>query len=376
MLAVTMCVVAILALSTTANAQAPRPPATGLEAVVGVYQGTIDARRGKAPIACELRLANGTVTGTLQPGDDALAVTGASLAGNTLTLNLDINGNDVPLTGTFKDGHFEGSVMGATLVMTKVDPHAAAVSAPSPNASESDKAAVKQAAYDYAEGGFEGAADRMERAVHPALVKRGLVPFGRAFVLSPMNAEMLIEGARAGGGRDVPADQRNISFEALDIRDNVATARIFTSQFNDYLHLVKMDGKWRLANVLWQPPSQQGVANVEADKAAIAQVFTAYFDAIRAGDAAAFERLIHPDAALRSFKSAPSTRWVIAENNRESDVERVRQKRMPIAIVPTVTVLDVYDNIASVLLTSASNIRYCHLARQNGRWRIVNMLSR
>ena len=98
MLGVTMCAVAILAVSTKATAQAPKPPATGLEAVVGVYQGTVDARRGKAPIACELRLANGQVTGTLQPGDDALAVTGASLAGNTLTLNLDINGNDVPLT--------------------------------------------------------------------------------------------------------------------------------------------------------------------------------------------------------------------------------------------------------------------------------------
>lgn len=155
-----MCAVAILARSTKADAQAPKPPATGLEAVVGVYQGTIDSLRGKAAVACELGLTHGKVTGTLQPGEESLTVTGASLAGNTLTLNLDINGNDVPLAGTFKDGRFEGSVMGATLVMTKVDPHAAAVvSAPPPNTSEADKAAVKQAAYDYAEGGFEGAAD-------------------------------------------------------------------------------------------------------------------------------------------------------------------------------------------------------------------------
>jgi len=41
---------------------------------------------------------------------------------------------------------------------------------------EKDKAAVKQAAHDYAEGYCEGSAERMERALHPLLVKRGLVP--------------------------------------------------------------------------------------------------------------------------------------------------------------------------------------------------------
>jgi len=266
------------------------------------------------------------------------------------------------------------ALLAASAAMTGQAPTAAA---PAQNASEQDKAAVKQAAYDYAEGYYEGAADRMERAVHPALVKRGLISReGSAAVLVPMNAETLIEATRQGGGKQLPSDKRNISFALLDMRDDVASAKIFTSQFNDYLHFVKVDGKWRLTNVLWQPPSPAGAANAEADKAAIAQMFKDFSEALPAGDAGRFERMTHPEAALRSFGPAAPGRFIVREGNRESFAEAVRLKKAQMPPNPVVTVLDVYDNIASVMVTSAVNVSYWHLARQNGQWRVVNRLSR
>jgi hypothetical protein len=242
---------------------------------------------------------------------------------------------------------------------------------------EQDKAAVRQAAYDYAEGYYEGAADRMERAVDSALVKRGLLSRpGTGPFLAPMNAETLIEAARRGGGKGTPADKRGLAFALLDLHENVASAKIFTATFNDYLHFVKRDEKWRLVNVLWQPPSPDGVANADADKAAVSQVFKDFFEAVPAGDAVRLERLVHPEAAMRVFGPTPAGRFVLREGNRESLVEAVRAKAVPPQPAPTVTVLDVYDAIASVMVTTPSSVSYWHLAKQNGQWRLVNRLSR
>lgn len=38
------------------------------------------------------------------------------------------------------------------------------------------------------------------------------------------------------------------------------------------------------------------------------------------------------------------------------------------------TILDLYRDMASVRVTSAELVDYMHLARSDGRWRIVNVL--
>jgi hypothetical protein len=262
-------------------------------------------------------------------------------------------------------------VLGIALVA----PLAAQAQTPAP--ADQDKAAIRQAAYDYGEGFYEGAAERMERAVHPAVLKRGLVaaPGGGALMLAPMNAETLVEMTRAGSGKQ-PPDKRNISFELLDNREFVATARIFSAQFNDYLHLVKQDGRWRIAEVLWQPPSPAGTANGEADKAAVAQVIKDYVNGLAAADPAPIERLTHPEAALRVFPLRPApARSFLVENNRDAVVAAMRAKRAQPLPSPAVTVVDVYDNIASGVVTASNGIvGYWHLAKQNGQWRVVNVL--
>jgi len=247
-----------------------------------------------------------------------------------------------------------------------------------PGPTDQDKAAVRQAAYDYGEGYYEGAAERMERGVHPSIIKRGVVTRpGFGPVLVPMNAETLVEATRQGGAKNTPPDKRNITFDLLDIRDNVASARIFTTAFNDYLHLVKQDGRWRIAHVLWQPPAPTGVANAEADKAAVAKAIKDVLDAVPAGDTAPLERLIHPEAALRAFRPSPSTgRFFLVEGNRDATLAAARAKSSPPPQNPSVTVLDVYDNIASALMTTSAGLSYWHLARQNDQWRVVNRLTR
>ena len=122
-----------------------------------------------------------------------------------------------------------------------------------PGQSAADSAGIRQAALDYIEGYYEGNADRMARAVHPELAKRivNVDERGR-YRLGQMSAMTLVEGTRAGGGKDTPqADQRK-DVRILDIYQNAASAKIDASYWVDYLHLAKWNGRWVIVNVLWE----------------------------------------------------------------------------------------------------------------------------
>jgi hypothetical protein len=130
-----------------------------------------------------------------------------------------------------------------------------AIPAPSARAqTPADSTAIRAAALDYIEGWYSGDAERMARAVHPALVKRIVAvnrETGEAFV-DDMGAGKLVAGARAAYGRETPEDQRRTDVTIFEIFGNAASAKIDAGGWVDYLHLAKIDGRWTILNVLWE----------------------------------------------------------------------------------------------------------------------------
>ena len=122
-----------------------------------------------------------------------------------------------------------------------------------PGQSAADSAGIRQAALDYIEGYYEGNAERMARAVHPELAKRivNVDERGR-YRLGQMSAMTLVEGTRAGGGKDTPQAEQRKDVRILDIYQNAASAKIDASYWVDYLHLAKWNGRWVIVNVLWE----------------------------------------------------------------------------------------------------------------------------
>jgi hypothetical protein len=118
---------------------------------------------------------------------------------------------------------------------------------------EKEKEAVKQAALDYMEGWYEGSAERMDRALHPDLVKRRMIalPTGKN-IMDSVSALSMIEYARAGFGKGKPVSERGVEVKVLDVYKNIACARAHSEEFIDYLHLVKHNGTWKIVNVLWE----------------------------------------------------------------------------------------------------------------------------
>ena len=119
--------------------------------------------------------------------------------------------------------------------------------------SPTDAAAIKQAALDYIEGWYEGNAERMERALHPELAKR-IVRTNAEGVsrLDQMSAMSLVQGTRRGGGKNTPKEKQQKDVTILDSFENAASVKVIASDWIDYLHMAKFNGRWVIVNVLWE----------------------------------------------------------------------------------------------------------------------------
>ena len=121
-------------------------------------------------------------------------------------------------------------------------------------ASGAEGAAIKQTALDYIEGWYEGNPERMERALHPELAKRIVRtnPQNNRSRLDQMSAMSLVLGTRAGGGKDTPKERQQKDVTILDVYENAASVKVVASDWIDYLHMAKFNGRWVIVNVLWE----------------------------------------------------------------------------------------------------------------------------
>ena len=123
--------------------------------------------------------------------------------------------------------------------------------------SDADREAIKATALDYIEGWYEGNAERMERALHPDLAKRIVRTNDRGqSMLGQMSAMSLVQGVRNGGGKNTPKEKQQKDVTILDVFGNAASVKIVASDWIDYLHIAKSNGRWVIVNVLWElkPP--------------------------------------------------------------------------------------------------------------------------
>lgn len=118
---------------------------------------------------------------------------------------------------------------------------------------DADRDAIKRAALNYAEGWYEGNADKMESALHPDLAKRIVRTNDKGqSSLSPLSALGLVQGTRSGFGKNTPAAEQQKDVTILDVFGGAATVKLEMRDWIDYMHVGKFNGKWVIINVLWE----------------------------------------------------------------------------------------------------------------------------
>jgi hypothetical protein len=121
-------------------------------------------------------------------------------------------------------------------------------------AANDDEAAIKKTALDYIEGWYAGDAARVESALHPELAKRIIVtdPKTGRSQFNHMGAMQLVQNTRRGGGNKTPKEQQTKDLTILDHYQNAAVVKIVASGWIDYLEEAKVNGEWKIINVLWE----------------------------------------------------------------------------------------------------------------------------
>jgi len=105
---------------------------------------------------------------------------------------------------------------------------------------------ITQTALDYFEGWFDGDVERMDRALHPDLVKRSA-----GETLGITTKERMLELTAAGEGAEDGADRRlDVTIE--DVHEDIASVTVRSAVYHEYLHLVRTSDGWKIANALWR----------------------------------------------------------------------------------------------------------------------------
>jgi hypothetical protein len=120
-------------------------------------------------------------------------------------------------------------------------------SAQAPTKSADDSAAVRDTVTNYIEAYYTGDARRIEQTLHPHYLKHMI--HGDIPMREKSGSEMVKE-VRAHGAADLPAEQKTEQVSVLDIAGNIASAKLVTPGWTDYMTLSKEVGQWKILSVV------------------------------------------------------------------------------------------------------------------------------
>jgi hypothetical protein len=117
---------------------------------------------------------------------------------------------------------------------------------------EADINAIDEAVSDYYGGWYEANPERMRRCLHPNLAKRTikLDEAGKEYLLT-LTKEVMVDATSNGGGSAVPIEKHHWTITILDSYEEIATVKVASGEYIEYIHLVKQDGQWQIANVIY-----------------------------------------------------------------------------------------------------------------------------
>ena len=120
-----------------------------------------------------------------------------------------------------------------------------------------DEKAIDRAGLDYVDGFYAGSQERLQKALHPRLQKVLVQPLpnGRE-IFRYRTTDGLIEYARTGMSKK-PAEERKVAVRICQSDGNVATIRVDSADYVDFAHVAKINGEWKIVNVLWAPQESE-----------------------------------------------------------------------------------------------------------------------
>ena len=127
----------------------------------------------------------------------------------------------------------------------------------STQAADDDSLKIKITSINYVEGFYMNDAKRMASAIHAELTKRIIMKDDAGnMMIKNMGFSELLYNTKKNKNTNIknPTAPFEAKVKIYEIYKAVATAKVVTNKFKfiDYLHLAKIDGEWKIVNVLWE----------------------------------------------------------------------------------------------------------------------------
>ena len=110
-----------------------------------------------------------------------------------------------------------------------------------------DTSAVRGTVTNYIEGYFTGDAQRMQQTLHPHYLKHVI---HEPRPMREMTESDLMNGLRGQGVPNMPAADKTEQVTVLDVAGDIASAKLVTPEWTDYMTLSKVNGQWKILSVV------------------------------------------------------------------------------------------------------------------------------
>jgi hypothetical protein len=225
---------------------------------------------------------------------------------------------------------------------------------------------VTQEPFNYITSWYAGDTTQMKQALHPKLVKRKVVSTSEVWNVT---YDWMINAVKSCTGciDSVKKGQKDI--QVLDETENIATIKVMSNEYADYLHLAKFKNQWKIVNALWEYKTTAAKGSREE----ALKMVTQYINSWKTKDTVTMAEILLPDFKGRMALSLTDVEDIdynwIAKNLKNSENSLVSESS-----ATAIEVLDTSNNMASIKISNDKYVEYLHLSYIANNWYIVNSL--
>ena len=116
-----------------------------------------------------------------------------------------------------------------------------------------DSSAIRETARNYMESWYRGDSEQMKRCLHKKLAKRSVKQgYGDSTTIGSTSRAEMVGYTKGGYGANLREENLQIDISILDQGDNVASVKVVTPHYYEYLHLAKTSDGWVIVNALYE----------------------------------------------------------------------------------------------------------------------------
>jgi putative lumazine-binding protein len=117
------------------------------------------------------------------------------------------------------------------------------------NNSRDESAAVRATVTNYIESYYSGDAARMEKSLHPHYLKHVISTSDGNLRMTEKTGLQMVQDVRFQN-TDLPKSEQTEQITVLDVSKGMASAKLVTSHWIDYMTLAKWNGEWKIVSVV------------------------------------------------------------------------------------------------------------------------------